>query len=202
MRLWQSLPTIKEIGSFQKYQLPIKEVIKPENEVVHDLNLSAYTGEGTLIQSGQFDGLSSSQAMEAITNFLEEHDAGKATINYRLRDWGVSRQRYWGTPIPMILCEQCGTVPVPDEDLPVVLPENVSFTGAGSPLAQCPEFVNISCPKCGQDAYRETDTFDTFVESSWYYARFACKGQENAMLDDRAKYWTPVDQYVGVLSMP
>lgn len=181
----------------KKYQLPIKVVIKPENNVVHDFNLSAYVGEGTLVHSGQFDGLSSTQALEAITNFLEEHDAGKATINYRLRDWGVSRQRYWGTPIPMILCEQCGTVPVPDEDLPVVLPENVSFTGSGSPLAQCPEFVNVTCPKCGQDAYRETDTFDTFVESSWYYARFACKGQENAMLDDRAKYWTPVDQYVG-----
>ena len=180
-----------------KYQLPIKEVIKPANDVKHDFNASAYTGEGTLIHSGQFDGLSSTQAIETITNFLEEHEAGKATINYRLRDWGVSRQRYWGTPIPMILCEQCGTVPVPDEELPVVLPENVIFTGAGSPLAQCPEFVNVSCPKCGQDATRETDTFDTFVESSWYYARFACKGQENAMLDDRAKYWTPVDQYVG-----
>ncbi|MCW8443917.1 leucine--tRNA ligase [Fluoribacter gormanii] len=181
----------------QKYQLPIKEVIKPTNGIKHDLSKSAYTGEGTLIHSGQFDGLSSSQAVETITAFLEEHDTGKATINYRLRDWGVSRQRYWGTPIPMILCEQCGTVPVPDEDLPVVLPENVTFTGTGSPLAQCPEFVNVSCPKCGQDASRETDTFDTFIESSWYYARFACKGQENAMLDDRAKYWTPVDQYVG-----
>lgn len=181
----------------KKYKLPIKEVIKPENNIDYDVNISAYTGEGTLIQSGQFDGLSATQAMETITNFLEEHETGKATINYRLRDWGVSRQRYWGTPIPMILCEQCGTVPVPDEDLPVVLPENVVFTGTGSPLAQCPEFVNVVCPKCGQDAYRETDTFDTFVESSWYYARFACKGQESAMLDDRAKYWTPVDQYIG-----
>ncbi|OEH46879.1 Leucine--tRNA ligase [Legionella parisiensis] len=180
-----------------KYQLPIKEVIKPASDTPHDLSKSAYTEEGTLINSGQFDGLSSSQAVETITSFLEEHDAGKATINYRLRDWGVSRQRYWGTPIPMILCDQCGTVPVPDQDLPVILPENVTFTGTGSPLAQCPEFVNVSCPKCGQDASRETDTFDTFVESSWYYARFACKGQENAMLDDRAKYWTPVDQYVG-----
>jgi leucyl-tRNA synthetase len=180
-----------------KYQLPIKEVIKPENGIKHNLNQSAYTDEGILIHSAQFDGLSSSQAIETITHFLEEHDAGKATINYRLRDWGVSRQRYWGTPIPMILCEQCGTVPVPEEDLPVILPENITFTGTGSPLTQCPDFVNVSCPKCAQDACRETDTFDTFVESSWYYARFACKGQENAMLDDRAKYWTPVDQYVG-----
>lgn len=180
----------------QKYQLPVKQVIKPiDNE--HDFNQSAYTEEGILINSNQFDNLLSSKAIQVITNFLEENDAGKATINYRLRDWGVSRQRYWGTPIPMIICEQCGIVPVPDEELPVVLPENVDFTGTGSPLTQCKEFVNVTCPKCGQDATRETDTFDTFVESSWYYARFACKGQENAMLDDRAKYWTPVDQYIG-----
>lgn len=181
----------------QKYKLAIKEVIKPDQNKSHDLTKSAYTGEGILVNSGQFDNQASTQAIESITQFLEEHEAGKATINYRLRDWGVSRQRYWGTPIPMILCEQCGIVPVPDEELPVTLPEKVEFTGAGSPLAQCNEFVNVSCPKCGQDAVRETDTFDTFVESSWYYARFACKGQESAMLDDRAKYWTPVDQYIG-----
>lgn len=180
----------------QKYNLPIKEVIKPTSGT-HDLSQSAYTGEGTLINSRQFDSQSSTAAMKSITEFLEQNDSGKATINYRIRDWGVSRQRYWGAPIPMIICEQCGIVPVPEDDLPVTLPENVAFTGAGSPLAQCSEFVNVICPKCGQDASRETDTFDTFVESSWYYARFACKGQENAMLDDRAKYWTPVDQYIG-----
>lgn len=179
----------------KKYDLAILQVIKPQQD--HDFDQSAYVEEGVLTNSGEFDGLTSIQAMEAITKFLEDNDAGKATINYRLRDWGVSRQRYWGTPIPMIFCEQCGVVPVPDHDLPVVLPENVSITGSGSPLAQCHDFVNVSCPKCGQDASRETDTFDTFVESSWYYARFACKGQENAMLDDRAKYWTPVDQYIG-----
>jgi leucyl-tRNA synthetase len=181
----------------QKYTLPILEVIKPEEGQTHDLSQSAYTGQGTLINSAAFNDLSSNQAMEAITAHLENADTGKATINYRLRDWGVSRQRYWGAPIPMILCDQCGTVPVPDEDLPVVLPEQVTFSGQGSPLAQCPEFVNVTCPKCHQDAVRETDTFDTFIESSWYYARFSCKGQENAMLDDRAKYWTPVDQYIG-----
>lgn len=180
-----------------KYQLPIQEVIKPADDLSHDLSQSAFTGEGTLIHSQQFDGLNSKEAIGVITEYLEQQDAGKATINYRIRDWGVSRQRYWGAPIPMILCDQCGVVPVPEEELPVVLPENVSFTGSGSPLAQCSEFVNVSCPKCGQDATRETDTFDTFIESSWYYARFACKGQENAMLDDRAKYWTPVDQYIG-----
>lgn len=179
----------------QKYHLPVVEVIKPEKK--HDFNQSAYTGQGILINSTSFNDLPSDQAVDAITQYLEEHDTGKATINYRLRDWGVSRQRYWGTPIPMIFCEQCGVVPVPDDELPVVLPEKVNFTGTGSPLAQCHEFINVSCPKCGQDATRETDTFDTFIESSWYYARFACKGQENAMLDDRAKYWTPVDQYIG-----
>lgn len=181
----------------EKYNLPLVEVIQPNAGVKHDLTKSAYTGEGLLINSDQFNQLTSSVAIEKITQFLEENDLGKATINYRLRDWGVSRQRYWGAPIPMIICEHCGLVPVPDEDLPVVLPVNVDFTGSGSPLANCSEFVNVSCPKCGQDATRETDTFDTFMESSWYYARFACKGQENAMLDDRAKYWTPVDQYVG-----
>jgi leucyl-tRNA synthetase len=178
-----------------KYQLPITEVIKAVNP--HDLNKSAFTGEGQLIDSGEFTNLSSAEAKNAITTWLEQHEVGKATVNYRLRDWGVSRQRYWGTPIPMILCEQCGTVPVPEDQLPVTLPDNVSLTGSGSPLAQCKDFVNVTCPKCQQDAVRETDTFDTFMESSWYYARFACKGQEHAMLDDRAKYWTPVDQYIG-----
>ncbi len=180
----------------KKYKLSMKEVIKPFDGS-HDYKQSAFTQEGQLINSGQFDGLSSIEAQKEIANYLETHDAGKTTINYRLRDWGVSRQRYWGTPIPMIFCEECGIVPVPEDELPVTLPDNIQFTGNGSPLAQCSEFVQTQCPKCRQDATRETDTFDTFVESSWYYARFACKGQDNAMLDDRAKYWTPVDQYIG-----
>lgn len=179
----------------QKYRLPMKQVIQPQDN--HHFETSAYTGEGILIHSGQFDGLPSEQAKKEITAYLESQDSGKATVNYRLRDWGVSRQRYWGTPIPMITCEQCGVVPVPESDLPVLLPENVELTGSGSPLAQCHDFLHTTCPKCGQDALRESDTFDTFVESSWYYARFACKGQTSAMLDDRAKYWTPVDQYIG-----
>ncbi len=181
----------------QKYSLPRQDVIIPANNATHDFTKAAYTGEGTLVNSGQFNGLISTDAMKIITSHLEKQDSGKATINYRLRDWGVSRQRYWGTPIPMIICEECGIVPVPDDQLPVVLPEHVELTGNGSPLAQCHDFIHTTCPKCGQDANRESDTFDTFVESSWYYARFACKGQQNAMLDDRAKYWTPVDQYVG-----
>lgn len=181
----------------KKYNLPRIEVIQPDHQHPHDFNKSAFTGEGTLINSKQFDGLTSAEAKLAITSHLETQDAGKSTVNYRLRDWGVSRQRYWGTPIPMIICEECGIVPVPEDQLPVVLPEQVELTGSGSPLAQCHSFIHTTCPKCGQDATRESDTFDTFVESSWYYARFACKGQQNAMLDDRAKYWTPVDQYVG-----
>ena len=181
----------------KKYQLPLKDVIKPDALCKHDLLQSAFTADGSLINSAQFDGLSCIEAKKAITTFLEKQESGKATVNFRLRDWGVSRQRYWGTPIPMIICDECGIVPVPENELPVVLPENIAFTGSGSPLAQCSEFIHTTCPKCGQDANREPDTFDTFVESSWYYARFACKGQENAMLDDRAKYWTPVDQYVG-----
>lgn len=179
----------------QKYNLPLQQVIQPKTD--HDFNKAAYTGDGILIHSEQFNTLNSADAKKAITAYLEEQDAGKSTVNYRLRDWGVSRQRYWGTPIPMIICEQCGIVPVPEDQLPVTLPENIALTGNGSPLAQCHEFIHTTCPKCGQDATRESDTFDTFVESSWYYARFACKGQSNAMLDDRVKYWTPVDQYVG-----
>lgn len=180
-----------------KYHLPIKQVIKPHDSG-HDFSKSAYTGEGILVQSAEFNDLSSLDAKAVITSWLKEHDYGKPTVNYRLRDWGVSRQRYWGTPIPMIHCEECGIVPVLENQLPVVLPAEVDLSGSGgSPLAKCSDFFHTSCPKCGQDATRETDTFDTFVESSWYYARFACKGQDNAMLDDRAKYWTPVDQYIG-----
>lgn len=181
----------------QKYHLPLKQVISPVAPATHDFNKSAFTEEGILLNSGDFDGMPSTLAIKQIADYLEAHELGKLTVNYRLRDWGVSRQRYWGTPIPMIHCDECGIVPVPEDQLPVTLPENVQLTGNGSPLAQCEEFTQTTCPKCGQDAVRETDTFDTFVESSWYYARFACKGQENAMLDDRAKYWTPVDQYIG-----
>jgi len=180
----------------QKYHLPMQIVIEPK-QGKHDFSKSAYTGEGELVNSGQFDGFASKEAALAIANHLETQGLGKITVNYRLRDWGVSRQRYWGTPIPIIYCEDCGPVPVPEDQLPVVLPYDVSFTGAGSPLANCHAFTQVACPKCHQMATRETDTLDTFVESSWYYARFCCKNQDNAMLDDRAKYWTPVDQYIG-----
>ncbi len=177
------------------YGLPVKQVITAPQP--HDFKEAAYTGEGQLVNSGEFNGQASSEAKKNIIASIEAKQIGKGTIQYRLRDWGVSRQRYWGTPIPIIYCEHCGTVPVPEKDLPVELPKQVDWTVKGSPLAHSSEFLHVNCPKCGQEAKRETDTFDTFMESSWYYARFACKGQSSAMLDDRAKYWTPVDQYIG-----
>lgn len=182
----------------QQYHLPIKQVIQPSNgELDCNFEQKAFTEQGHLINSFQFDGLDSASAIEAITQFLHENKQGKPTVHFRLRDWSISRQRYWGTPIPMILCESCGAVPVPEDQLPVTLPQDIELDTSGSPLAQCSDFVNTHCPKCEQEAKRETDTFDTFFESSWYYARYACYNQHNAMLDDRAKYWTPVNQYVG-----
>ncbi len=181
----------------KQYQLPIKQVIKPRDNSNWDFNNSAFTDAGVLIDSEQFSNLDSATAIEKIINYLEEHHLGKRKINFRLRDWGVSRQRYWGAPIPIINCENCGTVPVPEKDLPVILPETVKFSGVASPLKSMPEFYDVRCPLCGEKAHRETDTFDTFFESSWYYARFASHHQEKSMLDNRANYWLPVDQYVG-----
>ena len=181
----------------KKYNLPLKQVIAPEDATACDLTKKAYTGVGTLIHSAQFNGLSSLEARKKIIVFLEKEKKGVVSTHYHLRDWGVSRQRYWGTPIPMIYCDACGVLPVPEEDLPVVLPEEVSFQGVASPLKTMPAFYETTCPSCLKPAKRETDTLDTFVESSWYYARFASYNQDQAMLDDRAKYWTPVDQYVG-----
>ncbi len=178
-----------------QYGLPIKPVIA--TEASHDYSKSALDNKGKLVNSDEYDGLSSEAAIDAITTHLQEQQKAKKEVNYRLRDWGISRQRYWGAPIPIIYCDDCGAVAVPEEDLPVVLPEEVEFDGSGSPLKNMPEFTNTNCPKCGQAATRETDTFDTFMESSWYYARYACVNAEKKMLDDRAKYWTPVDQYIG-----
>lgn len=181
----------------KKYQLPIVQVVKP-TDAEWDCQEKAFTDDGIMTDNnGEFAGLSSREAWHAIADKLEKLGYGKREVHYRLRDWGVSRQRYWGAPIPMIHCEQCGDVPVPDDQLPVKLPTEVDFQGATSPLQNMPEFLNTTCPKCNSKAKRETDTFDTFFESSWYYARFACPNQESAMLDDRAGYWAPVDQYVG-----
>ena len=183
----------------KRYNLPIKQVIAPSasSDVVCDLSKAPFTASGILCNTGQFDGLTCQQAKNAIVTYLAEKGTGQTTVHYRLRDWGVSRQRYWGTPIPIIYCEKCGAVPVPEADLPVVLPEDIDFDGSGQILKSHSDFYHTICPSCGRNATRETDTFDTFMESSWYYARFACKGLDNAMLDNRANYWAPVDQYVG-----
>jgi leucyl-tRNA synthetase len=181
----------------QKYGLPIKQVIAPASDEACDLSAAAYTEKGRLINSGEFDGLDFNEAFTAIEAKLASQGRGKKTVNFRLRDWGVSRQRYWGAPIPIIHCGDCGPVAVPDDQLPVRLPENIVIDETGSPLGKLEEFVNTSCPKCGAAAKRETDTFDTFMESSWYYARYTCRDQNSAMLDERADYWLPVDQYIG-----
>ncbi|RVU84812.1 leucine--tRNA ligase [Leucothrix sargassi] len=182
----------------KSYNLPIKQVIAPANGDDCDVQEAAFTEKGVLVNSGDFDGLSSAEAFDAIAELLKSKTRGRKTINYRLRDWGVSRQRYWGCPIPIIHCDDCGAVPVPEDQLPVELPPEVTFDDSGlSPIKQMPEFYETTCPSCGKDATRETDTFDTFFESSWYYARFTGPDNDKSMLDERADYWLPVDQYIG-----
>jgi leucyl-tRNA synthetase len=183
-----------------KYGLDIVVVICPPDKAIDQTaRTEAYTGEGVLVNSGPFDGMPNLTAMEAIADFLEKENMGKRAVSFRLRDWGISRQRYWGAPVPMIHCPSCGIVPVPDEDLPVVLPENVDLLDAGaSPLPQLGSFVNTTCPSCKAPARRETDTMDTFVESSWYFERFCSPKCDTAMFDPAAvAYWMPVDQYIG-----
>jgi leucyl-tRNA synthetase len=201
----------RDFGFAQKYGLPIRVVIRPEGKASgvrsekeshpspltpHSSPDEAMTEPGILVNSGKFDGLSSAESIDAIAADLKAKGLGDKQVQFRLRDWGISRQRYWGCPIPIIHCEACGDVPVPEDQLPVVLPEDVTITGRGSPLAKMPEFYTCVCPKCGSTARRETDTMDTFVESSWYYARYACP-DATSMLDERARYWLPVDQYIG-----
>ncbi|MGB5179344.1 MAG: leucine--tRNA ligase [Gammaproteobacteria bacterium] len=178
--------------------IPVRQVIYPVNDrQVADLDTAAFVEKGILKESGEFDGLTSAQAFEAIGDWLEQAGKGRRQVNYRLRDWGVSRQRYWGCPIPIINCATCGAVPVPEADLPVILPTDVTVDASGSPLKKMASFIETRCPRCGGRAERETDTFDTFFESSWYYARYSCADQAGGMLDARANYWMPVDQYVG-----
>ena len=184
----------------KKYSLPLQVVIQPEGETLDPVTMNeAFVAEGVMVNSSQFDGLRSGEAKEKIADFLEGQGIGKKTVNFRLRDWGISRQRYWGNPIPIIYCEKCGAVPVPEKDLPVVLPVDVQFTGeGGNPLAKVETFVNVDCPECGGRARRETDTMDTFVESSWYFLRYCCPDLDTAPLDKaRAEYWMSVDQYIG-----
>jgi leucyl-tRNA synthetase len=186
----------RDFAFAQRYQLPIRPVIQPIAASQQNYTQSAYTEAGILIHSGLFTGLSSEEAKRAITQHLVAIGKGAIKTQYRLRDWCVSRQRYWGSPIPIIYCEVCGTVPVPEEDLPVVLPEAIALESAQAPLSQYPDFYQTPCPQCNRPARRETDTFDTFMESSWYYARFACPDNAQQMLDHRAAYWLPVDHYI------
>ena len=180
-----------------KYGLPIVQVVSDTPETTADLSTGAHLERGPLMQSGRFDGLDFDAAFDAIVAELETKGLGCRSVNFRLRDWGVSRQRYWGAPIPVINCEACGAVPVPDDQLPVVLPTDVEFKGVGSPIKEMPDFYKTACPRCEAPATRETDTFDTFMESSWYYARYASVKNSEAMLDQEADHWLQVDQYVG-----
>ncbi|MGE8114772.1 leucine--tRNA ligase [Pseudomonas sp. NPDC086566] len=183
----------------RKYNLPVKAVVRTSaGDDVGSEWLAAYGEHGQLINSAEFDGLDFAGAFDAIEAALIRKELGKSRTQFRLRDWGISRQRYWGCPIPIIHCPSCGDVPVPEDQLPVTLPENVVPDGAGSPLARMPEFYECSCPKCGAAAKRETDTMDTFVESSWYFARYASPNYQGGMVDPKAaNHWLPVDQYIG-----
>jgi leucyl-tRNA synthetase len=188
------------------YGLPIVRVISPKNGEPAGADAEptarmaeAFTEYGILLNSGPYDGLTSEEAIERMTRDAELQGFGKGTIQYRLKDWGISRQRYWGTPIPIVYCDACGVVPVPEKDLPVILPANVKLTGQGqSPLANVPEFVNTTCPKCGKPGHRETDTMDTFVDSSWYFYRYTDPKISTSPINPEAvRYWFPVDQYIG-----
>ena len=185
----------------KKYNLPIRVVVQPEGEALDPATMTeAYSGKGTMVNSGQFNGMDSQQALETMTEWLDNEGHGKKAVSYRLRDWGISRQRYWGTPIPVIHCPSCGVVPVPESDLPITLPEDANLLEkGGSPLPTLDYFTRATCPSCGrEDAKRDTDTMDTFVESSWYYLRYCSPRYEEGMFDSKAvQYWAPVDQYIG-----
>jgi len=185
----------------RKYDLPVVVVVSPPDETLDgDTMECAYTVDGTMVNSGAFDGMANRKAIEAIVDSMEQNDIGKKTVSFRLRDWGISRQRYWGAPIPMIHCPDCGIVPVPETDLPIMLPEDADMLEGGrSPLPGLAQFARTCCPRCGrEDARRETDTMDTFVESSWYFERYCSPRCDTAMFDKKAvDYWMPVDQYIG-----
>jgi leucyl-tRNA synthetase len=182
----------------KKYGLPIKQVIAVEgNDFSTDAWQDWYTDYGVCVNSGAYDGMPYAQAVDTIAADLKSANTGEKQVQWRLRDWGISRQRYWGTPVPIIHCDSCGDVAVPDDQLPVVLPEDCVPDGSGNPLNKREDFLNCECPKCGAKARRETDTMDTFVDSSWYFQRFACPGSDAAMVDERVNYWLPVDQYIG-----
>ena len=188
---------VRDFDFANKYGLPIKQVITPA-DAEWDITSAAFTEAGVLINSAQFDGVASTDARISITNWLSENGKGSERVQYRLRDWLVSRQRYWGTPIPVVHCDDCGTVAVPEDQLPVELPTHLQPTGGASPLADCDEFKHTECPTCGKPAERELDTFDTFMESSWYMNRYTSPRNSEAMVDASAmQQWAPVDQYIG-----
>ncbi|GIZ53244.1 leucine--tRNA ligase [Noviherbaspirillum aridicola] len=183
-----------------KYKLPIRQVVAVEGKEYSTEAWQEWYADkenGRCINSGKYDGLGYQQAVDAVAADLEARGIGEKKVTYRLRDWGISRQRYWGTPIPIIHCASCGDVPVPEKDLPVVLPEDCVPDGSGNPLNKHEKFLHVDCPKCGQAARRETDTMDTFVDSSWYYMRYCSPGSDAAMVDSRNDYWMPMDQYIG-----
>ncbi|GGI54106.1 leucine--tRNA ligase [Oxalicibacterium solurbis] len=190
----------RDFAFAQKYELPIRQVIDVEGKTFSEEKWQEWYADkeaGRCINSGKYDGLNYQQAVDAIAADLEEMGLGEKKITYRLRDWGISRQRYWGTPIPMINCPDCGSVPVPEKDLPVVLPEDCVPDGSGNPLNKHEQFLKVDCPCCGKPARRETDTMDTFVDSSWYFMRYCSPGSNDAMVDARNDYWMPMDQYIG-----
>ena len=191
----------RDFAFAKKFGLPIKQVVAVNGETFSTDAWQEWYGDKTrethLVNSGEFDGLSMHDAIDAIAAKLASKGLGQKEVKFRLRDWGISRQRYWGTPIPMINCPHCGPVPVPEKDLPVVLPEDLVPDGSGNPLTKCDAWKNVKCPKCGADAERETDTMDTFVDSSWYFQRYCSPDCTTAMVDKRADYWMPMDQYIG-----
>ena len=190
----------RDFAFAKKYGLPIKQVVAVgDKEYSTDAWQEWYADKqsGCAVNSGKYDGLSSAEAVDAVASDLVEKGLGEKQTTWRLRDWGISRQRYWGTPIPIIHCADCGPVPVPESDLPVILPEHHIPDGSGNPLAKDEAFLSCSCPKCGKAARRETDTMDTFVDSSWYFMRYTSPGNDNAMVDSRNDYWMPMDQYIG-----
>ena len=183
-----------------KYGLPIQPVVHVDGERFDTTRWQDWYADkqrGTTVNSGDFDGLAFGAAVDAVAQALAAKGLGEKQTTWRLRDWGISRQRYWGTPIPIIHCPACGDVPVPEQDLPVVLPEDLVPDGSGNPLNKCESFLNVACPRCAQPARRETDTMDTFVDSAWYYMRYTCPDSDQAMVDERNAYWMPMDQYIG-----
>ena len=190
----------RDFAFARKYTLPIRQVIAVEGEAFSSDAWADWYGDkqrAVCVNSGELDGLPHKAAVDKVAELLAIRGLGEQKTTWRLRDWGVSRQRYWGTPIPIIHCDDCGAVPVPEQDLPVVLPNNLIPDGSGNPLHQCAAFVDVACPQCGKPARRETDTMDTFVDSSWYFMRYTCADNQAAMVDARTDYWMPMDQYIG-----